>query len=277
MNILSRRQLIVAAASVSAVMGASLLMDGCGGSGGQTHPDTVDYLNFFLNLEYLEAEFYLRATSGTGLTDTLAGGAHAGNVTGGGQVTFSTTIYQQLAKQIAQQEVEHVTYLQSKIGSENVVARPTIDLTEGFRQLGVAAGFSSPFNPFADEQSFLLGAFFFEDLMAGAYAGSVLRDPVVFCGICGNESYHAAAIRTLIISAGGTLVTRANLLSGSRTMLGGGNDQGVTISSGPDFSPSNLSGGGLTRLPQQILNIVYQSPNANAGGFFPSKLNGFIR
>jgi Ferritin-like domain len=87
-----------------------------------------DILNFALNLEYLEAEFYLRATTGTGLpgSDT-SGTATKGTVTGGSAVPFKSQKIAQLAEEIASNEKDHVKYLRTALGS-GAVAEPDIDL-----------------------------------------------------------------------------------------------------------------------------------------------------
>src|SRR4051794_17057361 len=49
-------------------------------------------MTFVLNLEYLEAEYYLRGTTGQGISADDAG-TNPGAVTGGSQVPFATDAY----------------------------------------------------------------------------------------------------------------------------------------------------------------------------------------
>ncbi len=62
-------------------------------------PSDPAILNFALNLEYLEAEFYLYAVTGAGLPDNLTTGKGTrGGVTGGSAVSFDTPAVRQYAK-----------------------------------------------------------------------------------------------------------------------------------------------------------------------------------
>ena len=114
----SRRSFI---AGVGAV-GATATLVACGGSSSPKPSPTpkpagitdADVLNFALNLEYLEAEFYLRATTGQGLS-TADAGTGAGTVTGGAIVTFPTATLQQYAFEIAQDELNHVRFLRQAL------------------------------------------------------------------------------------------------------------------------------------------------------------------
>ena len=138
-----------------------------------------DILNFALNLEYLEGEFYVRAFFGYGLGSVpgnsgLGGAGTQGTVTGGSQVPFQNKAIQQYCERLASDEYTHVQFLRSVLGSA-AVAEPSIDFATSFTTLAVAAGLVSAgqtFNPFADDVSFLLGSYVFEDVGVTAYNGA---------------------------------------------------------------------------------------------------------
>lgn len=231
---LSRRTFF---AGLSGAAGAAALygVTGCGSSGSMITPTPTptptvtdtDILNFALNLEYLEAEFYLRATTGQGLSSTDAGSGAAA-VTGGTAVPFKTQAIQQYAMEIANDELAHVRFLRKALGS-SAVSRPAIDLVTSFTTAAIAAGVTNgaSFNPFADEDSFLLGAFVFEDVGVTAYHGAAsllttASNLTVAAGILAVEAYHAGLIRTTINDldpTGATIAGYTNLISTLRATL----------------------------------------------------------
>ncbi|MBA3638406.1 MAG: ferritin-like domain-containing protein [Acidobacteriota bacterium] len=106
----------------------------------------ADILNFALNLEYLEAEYYLRAVSGVGLSDSdITGIGGPGPVitkAGSTVVPFATPAIRQYAVEIAADELAHVRFLRAALGAA-AVARPTIDLRDSFTNAAIAAGIIS--------------------------------------------------------------------------------------------------------------------------------------
>jgi hypothetical protein len=283
------RRSFLAGVGISAGTAAATVAIGCGSDDKSTTPTNpnpptttltdADYLNFALNLEYLEAEFYLRAATGSGLSDADAG-SNAGAVTGGTQVTFKTPAIQQYAMEIANDELAHVRFLRKALGSA-AVSRPAIDLTNSFNAAAMAAGIGASFNAFADENSFLVGAFTFEDVGVTAYHGAagLLTDKnnlAAAAGILATEAYHAGEIRTLITQLGDPYVTYANQISTLRAAAGGGAE---TMLSGNTIVASDSNSISYDRTPDQVLHIVYLNATAGVvktGGFYPNGLNGTI-
>src|ERR1700759_407257 len=74
-------------------------------------------LNFALNLEYLEAEFYSHAVFGYGLPSSLTSGkGRCGSVQGGHAVPFKSSSVRQFATEIAKDEYDHVKFLRGALG-----------------------------------------------------------------------------------------------------------------------------------------------------------------
>ena len=102
-------------------------------------PSDGAVLNFALNLEYLEAEFYLHAYYGWGVPSALTDGKGTrGGVTGGRKVPFKSRAIAQYAREIAEDELNHVAFLRKALGSA-AVARPKIDLRGSFTAAARAA------------------------------------------------------------------------------------------------------------------------------------------
>jgi hypothetical protein len=251
----SRRKFVAGAGAVAGVT-AALTITGCGGGSSNPTPTPTptptatptdnDILNYALNLEYLEAQYYLYAATGAGLTaaDISAGASSSftkvGTVkTGNAAMVSGTTPEQQeIINEIAFEERAHVRFLRTALGA-NAVPMPDIDLSF-FGPLAVAAGIttaSAPaFNPFASFDDFLVGAFIFEDVGVTAYSGAAGMISAAgvqaglltaAAGILAVEAYHAGYVRTALtgraIAAGSAAaypyLPAANKVEALRAML----------------------------------------------------------
>lgn len=281
-----RGMLTTAALSTAAVLGGARLArgeeDAAAAAAAIGDPEI---LNFALNLEYLEAEFYLRAATGRGLEAADVGGRGTpGGVTGGRRVEFQTRAFRNYAWEIAKDERAHVRFLRRALGSA-AVARPAIDINQSFTKAARAAGLIGPgqtFDAYASERNFLLAAFLFEDVGVTAYKGAarLISNKDVLeaaAGILAAEAYHAAEIRTILYALGQYAPARA--ISDARDSLDGAGDKDQGIGS-PDASnifPSDSNGLAFSRSFAQVLGIVYLGGSASGFGFFPNRLNGAIR
>ncbi|GAA2547161.1 ferritin-like domain-containing protein [Pseudonocardia hydrocarbonoxydans] len=293
-NAVDRRRFLRAAGmtglGVATVAGSGLALSGAAFAGDDSDADAAAtdaaVLNFALNLEYLEAEFYLRGAFGEGLNDDqIDGSGKLGAVTGGYAVKFESKLAKQYAIEIAQDERDHVDFLRAALGDAKV-ARPAIDLQDAFSAAAQAAGLVGPgesFDVFANENNFLLGAYVFEDVGVTAYKGaSPLITNKTFleaaAGILAVEAYHAGLVRTVLLAKG--FEDAAGAISDARDSLDGPDDldQGIVDADGnANIVPTDENAIAFSRSAGQVLNVVYLNPaSVTSGGFFPNGVNGGI-
>lgn len=291
------------------MMGAGAVLTACGAAVAKP-PQNTDYdaaiLNFALNLEYLEAAFYLAATDQL----SLLPGYTAEKV----QLpsNYSPTPFQdaqvdeEFALELAAEELSHVKFLMAALQQAGapVAELPVINLDSSFKaaaaaafkgvnpvDVGLPAGFTpDQFDPFASAGFFLFGAFIFEDVGVTAYKGAAkyITNPDYLeaaAGILAAEAYHAGTIRTDLYAGD---VRRRNVYNGIKTWdiakaisdardaldQDDDKDQGIQddnpFNTQANISVTDKNGVAFSRTPLQVAKIVYLSPAAQPGGFFPN-------
>ena len=295
----NRRDMFRGFAAASAAAGGFVLANKSSPVAAQSVSDG-DILNFALNLEYLEAQFYLYAATGSGLASNLLDGTGTrGEATGGRKVNFTDPLVAQYAREIASDERAHVAFLRSALGTA-AVAQPAIDIgtapNGAFSSAARAAGLVGPgqsFDPYANDNNFLLAAYIFEDVGVTAYKGaSPLITNKTFleaaAGILAAEAYHAGLVRTVLYRKGlqaPALIDASEAISNARDSLDGASDldQGLRPRSTPfgegsNIVPADSNAIAYSRSTGQVLNIAYLTAmSTTGGGFFPNGVNGNIR
>jgi Ferritin-like domain len=213
-------------------------------------------LNFALNLEYLEAEFYTVATTGLRIADAgigISGKGRAGDTTGGAKVALDANV-QTVANHVTLDEQSHVKLLRTALGSA-AVAKPAINL----EALGLG---------FRTQAEFLTLSRAFEDLGVSAYAGAakLIKNPntlEVAARIALTEGQHAGVFRYLVALAN---AVQPQVDTSDVPPLGS-----------PNGRLFQVDGNGLStvRTAGQVLTVAYGG-GKSSGGFFPNGVNGDI-
>ncbi|XP_050372512.1 desiccation-related protein PCC13-62 [Argentina anserina] len=261
----------------------------------------VDLLEFPLNLEYLEAEFFLYGSLGFGL-DTVAP-----NLTMGGPKPIGVKkakldpFTRDVIEQFAWQEVGHLRAIKRTVRG---FPRPQLDLSaKSFAKVfNLAFGrvLKPPFDPYANSLNYLLASYLIPYVGLTGYVGANPKlqgatSKRLVAGLLGVESGQDAVIRALLYQQalvkvhpyGITVAEFTNRLSDLRNKLGqkGLKDEGLLI---PRYigAEGRISGNVLAgdsysisydRTPEEILRIVYGSGDEHVpGGFYPKGADGHI-
>lgn len=152
----------------------------------------IDILNFALNLEYLESEFYYYATTGKGIEAhgiPTGGTGQRGKTTGGEKTDFTDAVTKTVATQITSDEGAHVILLRHALGAK-AIAKPAIDLSAAGIDMSKMVGF-------------LQLSRAFEDTGASAYTGAatLIKSNEILATaaqILGTEIYHATNVRLMV-------------------------------------------------------------------------------
>ncbi len=226
----------------------------------------VEVLNFALNLEYLEAEFYTYGQYGYGIeqlgigTSGVASGSNnpsGGVTTGGTKVAFSNSLIftPQILAEIGSDERAHVVLLRSFLGSA-AIAKPNINLDA----LGLG---------FANQDQFLTLARIFEDIGVSAYAGAayLLSTPLVI-----QTAARILAVEALHVGSIHTQIARLNIPS---PVLDGADIVPPPTGAQNQYLPINIPNGlPAVRSVTQVLHLAYGGTGLTEGGFFPLGING---
>ncbi len=268
----------------------------------------LSILNFALNLEYLEANFYLSVSGGAALSPSDTSGTAAG-APGGAVIDGMTPSNlpgtlaldgptQALAAALAADEVAHIQLLRSAITSNggSPIAQPAIDYSAG----GTVT--------VATQAQFLAVARQFTAVGNSAYAGAAanfIATPSLLTAaaqILGAEGQHLGAINYLCVLQGivspavdtldvppstspinfftATPISTPFYPSQPPVVMTGTPPVAVT----PTVFAPTAAANGIQRSVSDVLGIVYgvttasmnQPPSTGVakGGFFPSGVNG---
>ncbi|XP_021739901.1 desiccation-related protein PCC13-62-like [Chenopodium quinoa] len=262
----------------------------------------TNYLEFPLNLEYLEVEFFLWGSIGRGL-DTIAPElAEGGPPPIGVRKAFLDPFTNDVIAQFALQEVGHLRAIKEVVKG---FPRPTLNLSSAQFSEVVNSAFEHPlfppFDPYRNSINYLLASYLIPYVGLTGYVGTIpkllsVESRKLVAGLLAVKSGQDAVIRSLlyqrrlqrVVPYKITVQEFTNRLSKLRNKLGsdlGSRDEGIFVDQ-KDGAEGKIKGNilvgdenslGYPRSPIEVLNIVYGSGDPKkVGGFFPKGADGYI-
>ncbi|CAN8302828.1 unnamed protein product [Cochlearia groenlandica] len=258
-------------------------------------------LEFPLNLEYLEAEFFLFGALGFGLDKVAPNLTMGGPSPIGAQKANLDPFTRDIILQFAWQEVGHLRAIKKTVKG---FARPQLDLSiKSFAKVmdkAFGKKLMPPFNPYANSFNYLIASYLVPYVGLTGYVGAnpKLQCPAsrkLVAGLLGVESGQDAVIRTMLYARATHIVypygipvaAFTDMISDLRNKLGKGGvkDEGLIVPKAKGAERQvvgNVLAGdesslAFDRTPEEILRIVYGSGNESVpGGFYPQGADGEI-
>ncbi|KAK9080041.1 hypothetical protein SSX86_001716 [Deinandra increscens subsp. villosa] len=261
----------------------------------------INLLEFPLNLEYFEAEYFLFGSMGKGLDNIEPDLAAGGPPPIGAKQANISLVVKDIITQFGYQEVGHLRAIKKKVRG---FPRPLLNLSADSFATVINAAFgkplSPPFDPYANDINYLISCYVIPYVGLTGYVGAnpLLHSPVsrkLVAGLLGVESGQDAVIRSLLYERANDKVVPYKMSVGEftekisqlRNKLGhnGVKDEGlkVPLELGAEKKvQGNVLAGdrdslAYGRTPREILRIVYGTGNEHApGGFYPNGGDGVI-
>ncbi|KAJ6797976.1 desiccation-related protein PCC13-62-like [Iris pallida] len=265
------------------------------------HPRDVDLMQFALNLEHTETEWFLFGALGYGLDNVEPELAMGGPPPVGTRKARLDNVTRRIIEEFGYQEVGHLRAIKKTVGG---FPRPLINLSKhNFEQIfDEAFGYSlsPPFDPYIDSLNYLLASYVIPYVGLVAYVGT---NPNIegyvtkrlLAGLLAVEAGQDAVIRALLYERAKetvppydiTVAEFTDRISDLRNRLAmcGVRDEGLIVPlelGAEQRTTSNILSAdrnslGYGRTPEEVLRIVYGTGNEHVpGGFLPAGGNGVI-
>ncbi|KAL3812251.1 hypothetical protein ACJIZ3_013519 [Penstemon smallii] len=278
--------------------------------GGSSTPESkglpksdVDLLEFPLNLEYLEAEFFSWGALGRGLDSLEPNLAMGGPSPIGVQKANLSPEIRDIVAQFALQELDHLRAIKRRVPG---FARPLMDVSKSSFASIMKNAFGEAlvpeFDPYANDINYLLASYLLPYVGLTGYVGATpkLHTPIakrLVGGLLGVESGQDAVVRTLLYKRffmkvwpyNYTVAEFTDKISKLRNNLGmnGVKDEGLIVTPEPEQGAEGIISGNIlaansdslsyARTPEEILRIVYGTGDESVPGlFYPKGANGEI-